>query len=319
MATTKAEAIIMDRRKLLKLTGTYGIGASFISPAALFAAGECDKIVIDNSKVTASADAFKLYYWIDGMHLASFSPTMPSRANLTVFMDLKQTDTAFVESVVLTDDKQSTLGARYFDASQKMKTGHVPYVTFEGMALDPTKEYTVYYNMRMGTTSKIFYAKIAKPLVSRLNTTWLPLQLVADMKNFLVGGANITPGLITTPFQFYTQNGLSAHSARGRITDIQSDGKFKVNIDFMHGDASPTHYMRYFMVLDPVGRILGYYKRTFGEGGGPTLDVVNLTALQIKDNNIPAVNIADIRDCPWVQIYTEDSFDAIARSVIRMR
>ncbi len=208
----------------------------------------------------------------------------------------------------------------------KMLDGHVPYVRFENLELDHTKDYYCVYTVRSGSTLKLYTAKIEKPETSRLNTTWLPQTMRNDFKNFLVGGENQTPGLLTTQFQFYTLNGLAAHTARGRVTEMASDGKsFKVNIDFMHGDAAADHYMRYFIVMDPVGRLLGVVKRAqMGDaaGGavvGQTVNVTPITDKQKEDMGIPDLQVANIADCPYIQFYTEDSYDAIARNMIRLR
>jgi hypothetical protein len=81
--------------------------------------------------------------------------------------------------------------------------------------------------------------------------------------------------------------------------------------------------------MDPVGRLLGFHKRE--NNSAPTTnndkplswDVTPITAAQ-KGNgaggySIPDLQIANIADCPYIQFYTEDSYDAIARNIIRLR
>lgn len=327
MAFVKTSIYEMDRRQLLKMTGTYGIGATFLSPSELFAQGMCEKIVIDNGEFSATQAGATLQFWIDGLHFPGMS-TVKSRANITLFMDLHQTAVSHVESVVLMDSAKRTMGSRFFDSSMKMQDGHVPYVRFENVELDGSKTYYCVYTVRSGKTVRLYTAEIKNPQISRLNTTWLPELMRGDFKIFLLGNqTNPTPGLITTQFQYYTMNGLTNHCARGRVKEIQSDGSFKVNIDFMHDDSGPDHFMRYFIVMDPVGRLLGFHKRTGPTdtngvtkfGGADTVDVVPLTADQKDKFAIPDLQVADIRDCPYIQFYTEDSFDAIARNMIRLR
>jgi hypothetical protein len=290
----------------------------------------CDKIVIENGSVDATQAASQLQYWIDGLHFGARTD-LKSRANLTLWMDLKQEAANYVESVVLMDPNKKTIAARYFDASMKQLDGRVPYVTFDNIELDYTKTYHIVYTVKAGSKAKLYTAKITNPEISRLNTTFLPQKMRDDFKTFLLGNrTNPTPGLITTQYQFYTLNGLSDHTARGRVKTMASDGSnFSVSIDFMHGDTqfkdpngNFSHFMRYFIVMDPVGRILGFKKRSApGEGGqsNGSLDVAKVDAAQIADYQIPALQIANIADCPYIQIYTEDSYDAIARSVIRFR
>jgi len=320
----------MDRRSLLKMTGTMGIGATFIDPETLFAKEQCEFIITDNGEIEAQQSGQTLQFWIDGMHLVgedenkkvtSFS-TLPSRCNITLFIDQQQSPLSYVESVVLMDENNQTLGAKYFDVSMKMHSGHAPYATFEGIALDYTKTYKIVYMLREGNRVSLKTATISNPQLSRFNTTWLPEEMKNDFKQFLAGGNNITPGLISTPFQYYTGNGIDLHCAKGRFTDIGSDGEFSCDIDHMHPDDDDgKHYMRYFIVMDPVGRLLGFHRRDHN----PANKSQSYTTVTKKDSpwnapfNVAKLQIADIRDCPWVQIYTEDVFDAISRSIIRLR
>ncbi len=336
MPTIKTEVFEIDRRYLLKLTGTMGIGATFVSPTDLFAEGACEKVDTTPPNVKPEQAGATLQFWIDGLHFGPRS-TLKSRANVTLFMNLKQSTASYVESVVLLDPQNFVVGARYFDASMKMMDRNfVPYVRFENVELDHAATYTCIYSVRTGSNLKLYTAKIEKPQISTLNTTFLPQTMRNDFQTFLVGNiANKTPGLITTPFQYYTANGLSLHCARGRVTDMASDGSsFNVNIDFMHADAGTNHYMRYFIVMDPVGRLLGFVKRAKKDdpyvvdgvakvvpdaNGDLTCNVGRITENQRVDFNVPDLQIGNIADCPYVQFYTEDSYDAIARNMIRLR
>lgn len=333
MPAIKTEAFEMDRRRLMKLAGAMGVGTVFVSPQELFAAGECDKIFIDNGKITADQAGATLQFWIDGLHYGARTD-LKSRANITLFMDLTQSASSYVEAVVLMDANKRTMGARYFDSSTKMSTGHVPYVRFDNIELNHESDYHVVYTVKNNTSSKLYTAKISKPVTSALKETWLPQKMRDDFKTFLKGNtANPTPGLFSSQFQFYTQNGLENHTARGRVKELGSNGDFKINIDFMHGDAGADHYMRYFIAMDPVGRLLGFYKRT-GEAdasrtvastqpnpaaGGKAIDVMRITAEQKAEYGIPDLQVANINDCPYIQFFTEDSYDALARNIIRFR
>ena len=74
-------------------------------------------------------------------------------------------------------------------------------------------------------------------------------------------------GYVTTPFGATNQG---PHTARAHIKKIETSGPnkgdFKIEIDFMHVDGDEAHYMRYFLVLDPVGRVLGGVRRIHGDG-----------------------------------------------------
>lgn len=327
MPFSKIEVYEFDRRQLLRLTGTMGVAATFINPAELFATGVCDKISPGNETFNADLSGRRLQYWVDGLHLMSSESNVASRANLAVFMNLKQTPISFVESVVLMDSEKRTLGARYFDVSHKMQSGYVPYVVFDNISLDAKKTYTVIYSVKEGSKSILYTAPIVNPELSRLNSEFLPQSFQSDFDSFTNLGTNPTPGLITTPFQYYTQNGLATHTARGHVKEISSAGDFRIDIEFMHADSDDNHYMRYFVVMDPVGRILGYTKRlsraTPASGSIPSgakyMTINRLSQQQIASLNLEPHQIADIRDCPYVQIFTEDAFDALARSALRLR
>ncbi|MCX6126535.1 MAG: hypothetical protein NTV34_17510 [Proteobacteria bacterium] len=326
MPFANVETWEFDRRQLLRLTGTAGI-AAFISPGELFAADICAKVSPSSVTVKAEESGRRLQYWVDGLHLMSSESNIKSRANLAVFMNLKQNAFSYVESIVLMDSEKRTMGARYFDVTHKMQGGYVPYVVFENIVLDSKQTYTVIYSVREGSKALLYTATISNPELSRLNSEFLPASFQSDFNNFSSIGNNPTPGLITTPFQYYTQNGLATHSARGHVMELGSDGTFKIDIEFMHGDAGPTHYMRYFVVMDPVGRLLGYTKRadqTVAPSGAKSdgaqfMSIQRLSDVQVKDLGLEPHQIADIRDCPYVQIFTEDAFDALSRASLRLR
>ncbi len=370
MPIGKTSKYVMDRRKLLKLTGAMGIGATFLDPETLYAAdpANCEKIKIDESGKDFEQTQGSIYYWIDGNNFGART-NVKSRANISVFITLKQKESAFVESVVLIDDKGKVLGARYLDASMKMvRGGFPPYIRFENIEIDTKRVYKVIYAVKDGFQTSLYVTSLSPKELpvgrtasenSALNESinWLPNKMRTDFSYFLADGPNTpskTPGLFTTPFQFYTDNGLDAHCSRGVIKEIGSDGNFKINVEYMHGDSTATHFMRYFVIMDPVGRLLGFHKRDFTDPkksdsaanlvfNGSHVEIMALerdtrkcwdpVALvqtdktkvdfyNIKDPNRPAednIQIADIRDCPYIQIYTEDSFDAMARSIIRLR
>ncbi len=108
MAFAKTEVFEMDRRSLLKITGTMGIAVGFM-PSELYAGGVCEKLVTENGGVKATQAGATLQFWIDGLHLGVTdknnkfvgSTNVKSRANITLFMDLSQTAVSYVESVVL--------------------------------------------------------------------------------------------------------------------------------------------------------------------------------------------------------------------------
>lgn len=310
---------------MLKATGLLSVGSQFVNPSSLMAMGECEMVSDIPTDVKALAPGSSLQYWVDGIHFQS--STLKSRANISCFLDVKQKIDEFVESVVLTDSSNKVIGAYYYDASTKMSTEHVPFVIFENIELDHLQSYRVFYVVKKGTESLLYLHEIANPARSSMNSHFLPEIIRQDFVQFVY---EKTPGLLTNPFQFYTHNGINTHSAKGHILDIGSDGSIKVDMELMHGDAHKNHYMRYFMILDPVGRIVGYVKRDWNEttnkgtaltgskGKAGSMIVEQLTPAQITQLGLTESQIGNVNDATFLRFATEDIFDALAMSVYRL-
>ena len=321
----KSKIYRMDRRFMLKATGLLGVGTQFVSPSKLMAAGECEEISGIPEDVNALAPGSSLQYWVDGIHFEG--STLKSRANISCFLDVKQKVDEFVESVVLTDSSNRVIAAYYYDATTKMSTDHVPFVIFENIELDHTQSYRVFYVVKKGSESLLYLHEIANPARSSMNSHFLPELIRQDFVQFIY---EKTPGLLTNPFQFYTHNGIDTHSAKGHILDIGSDGTIKVDMELMHGDSHKDHFMRYFMILDPVGRIVGYVKREWDEsagratevtgtkGGAGSMIVEQLSPEQISLLGLKESQIGNVNDATFLRFATEDIFDALAMSVYRL-
>ncbi len=156
----------------------------------------------------------------------------------------------------------------------------------------------------------------------------MPLDV---MRDFVTLQADIA-GMMSSPLQYYTNNSTADHSARAEIKFIGSDNSFDIRLGMMHNDLSSDHYMRYFMVLDPVGRLLGIKKRP---SMGSSIDVAGSSAtpagamivrdiasnpdLFYRDFQAAQNSFAYINDCPYIHVVTEDKFDALARNTIYLR
>lgn len=325
------EVFAFDRRQFTKLAGGAAlglVGSPFIDTDKALAAGLCEKVydIQQNSTKGVNNAESVLQYWVDGRHLNELSP-LPSRANLVLFVERIQQADNFVEVVLLADSQNRTLGSCYFDASDKLSSGHVPYVIFENVALNYNEKYNIYYQVRNKNETKLYKYVLENAQRSYLNKKFLPTDMQKDFANFM--GQN--PGLPTTPLQYYTYNGLATHSARGYIKNIGSDGQFEIDIELMHGDANAQHYMRYFIVADPVGRLLGFVRRNYvtnpgddiviASPSGGTNKAVKVGAIDADQRNLWKIGsnyVANINDCPYIQIFTEDVFDALARTTVRL-
>ena len=145
-------------------------------------------------------------------------------------------------------------------------------------------------------------------------------------------------GIISTPYQDFA--GLPTHTVRSRFAFMDNNGAFEAYVQPMHGDVDNGHYMRYFCVLDPVGRFLGVKRRTFVAGetshnvgseslGGTYFKLGAGYTPSTSDGGGDApwkqytsyMDPAQIHilDCPYVSIVCEDKRDAIARVSVRLR
>ena len=107
MPVAKLKEFRMDRRSLLKMTGTMGIGGNLHqSRKHCFAKDQCEYIVIDNGEVNARQSGKVLQFWIDGMHLVGEnekqkklqpSQRSPHAATFTLFIDQQQSPNSYVE------------------------------------------------------------------------------------------------------------------------------------------------------------------------------------------------------------------------------
>lgn len=317
-----------DRREFVKLTGAAGIFA-LVAKDALGA--ECPK----ETKIGTG-----LQFWLDGLHLEGSDPLTDPISNATLALysyDHNMSPTSYVESVTLIDSVSgSALAVKYFRASDKTSTGKTPYVIFENLTLKYAGRYLVIYTVKSGEKLILHTYDLAKASRSTFGQSQVRIPLGVKNKMGASGGMALLKdtypdyvGTLTTPYVYYTQNGLGAHAAKSVIQSISADGKFSIVIDAMHSDVNAGHFMRYFLVADPVGRLLGLVERTFVAGGAVPSQTVQelasdtalITRLQTEapGDTWTASDIANINDCPYIQIITEDAYDAIARQVVRLR
>jgi hypothetical protein len=317
-----------DRREFMKITGSAGLFA-LISRNALGA--ECPK---------ETKPGLGLLYWVDGLHLegGANGTDLISSATLSLYSEAhSMSDDSYVESVTLIDSTTtSALGVRYFRPTDKTSTGKAPFVIFENLTLRYGSQYLVIYTVR--NKDKVILHTYDMSKATRTSISSPHVRAPLDMKNKIEATGGLSSlkatvpdylGLITSPYVYYTSNGLTAHSARSLIQNIGANGTFSVRIEPMHGDVNVGHFMRYFIVADPVGRILGVKERTFGDGqsGQPQIvtqlrtnnDQINSLKAAVAGDTWGAADVGNINDCPYIQIFTEDAYDAIARQVVRLR
>ena len=298
MTKVITKEFLMERRTFLKWSAAAAVAGSVIDIDAAFAAGEC-KAVGDISSAASSVLAMKpsdagkeLLYWIDGpmnVGLPDYTPPdgdLQTRARLSCTMNLQHTALSFIESVSLVEDpagSKTLIAQTFYGPSAGTITGRAPYTVFENLELDNSKNYQILYVKNVGGMITVYRHTIENPEPSRFDYKHAPGELSQQAESFmpdLVGELRDTnqyhfksdtnrlkTGYVTTPFGA-TMN--DDHTVRAHIQKIETSGPnkgdFEIEIDFMHGDDSDAHYMRYFLVLDPVGRVLGGVRRIYGDG-----------------------------------------------------
>ena len=254
-----------------------------------------------NSKMDESFGEDFLY-WIDGpmnKALDGYTGDLVTRARLSCTMHLPHGPSSFIETVILTDAEDKIIAQQYFDPSSKLIGGWAPYVVFENLDLDKSKSLKVLFIQNNNDKAAVvFEHEIKDPQPSRFDYAHLHtraknkhiLGFLHEELNAQSGASSVNyrfqyfpagvtgktkadtetagSGFITTPFGTWF-NG--PHTARAKISNINKEsGDFEIVVDLMHGDTRKSadkegdyHYMRYFMVLDPVGRVLGAVRRMY--------------------------------------------------------
>jgi len=394
--------------KLSAAAAAAGVVIDFEAAAADGACREVSEVNRESSEplgMMAVTAGKELLYWIDGpmnTGLPGYTPANPllTRARLSLTMPIDHNKAlGWVESVTLAEGP-SIIAQAFYGSDSGTVTGKAPYTVFENLDLDTTKEYKVIYVKSDNAGTLTAYVHIIKnPEPSRFDYSHLSYMKdekfshyleylakeLADTNSYyftVAEGEVKKSGYITTPYGVTAFGGKDGnpHTARARILKIEGQGAkdsgnnsiqgdFEIEIEFMHGDINNAHYMRYFLVLDPVGRILGGVRRNYGDGvtgqvlvkrgfhtplhNATNADGISKDIAEVyKDSSdkpygrlhgeylannkdgdlegkpIPALSAEQVKqyitsmnilDCPFVTIYTDDRYHAIARYCLRLR
>jgi hypothetical protein len=337
--------ISLDRRDLLKLSaaaGAYGMMMNFDEASAV---GVCN-IKTASTSVSGelgAADSANLFYFIDGPLLSSLGSSFVSRARLAVHLDIPVSETEFVESVILATQDNVILEERRFLSGHRLANNRAPFAIFDNLTLDTTKPHKIVYQIRKGSGVTLYQFEIAagQMRTSRLDYSHLsagaksqiPVALVSDMStsNHRPQDSTTEFGMLSTAYHDFGHGAGNTHTARGMLRDMSSStGEFTFGLEAMHGDVSSAHYMRYFLVLDPVGRVLGALKRSYDAGTPATADQVFSISKGVTDNSsvwtqadkdlvTANTRVPIISDCPYVHLVTEDVFQSAYKVSYRLR
>ncbi|NRA43928.1 MAG: hypothetical protein HRU09_03115 [Oligoflexales bacterium] len=312
----------VNRRQFNRLFGALGLGSFSLNSSEQAIAnnyGSTDACDTANQKIVDSETALtcppeKCFLWINGLF---YSGTNLSRANLAFLLKFPQLPESYIDKVVFADGDKKTLAVRYFDSSDKISSGYPPYIIINNINLDSHRRFFLVFQLRQGNKTLVYRKTLTGYELkrSRLAGPQLPANLRYEVDKD-------HDSFITTPFKFKTnlhRSLVAQHSVKAQILELTKDNRFKIQVSFLHDDVDEGHFMRYFIVTDPVGRILGLYKRRFNDGKSKSVVVGSLTENERNSWNLVKDHVAKINDCPYIMVFVEDVKEAIAQTVIWLR
>jgi hypothetical protein len=346
MDNNNRKIISLDRRDLFRFTAAASAMGLALNIDEVMASGTCDLKLPERSVsgATTADSGANLFYFIDGPLLSAYGSDFVSRARLAVHVDIPVSETEYVESVILAAHDNSIIEERRFLKGHRLANNRAPFAIFDNLTLDVTKPYKVIYQVRKGEGVTIYHFEISAANVrpSRLDYTHLsaaarsqiPVGLIADMasSNHRLQDSTTVSGILSSAYSDFGHGAGDVHTCRGMLQGLNaSTGAFTFGLEAMHGDISDAHYMRYFLVLDPVGRVLGALKRKYVDSAKASANQVFTIVKGVTDESDVKWSQADkdlvsantrtpiITDCPYVHLVTEDIFQAARHVSYRLR
>lgn len=312
----------LTRRQFNRFFAALGIGAG--SGRNLIAQTSSDEdekseencnINIVKTETAIAVDDEKCLFWIDGLYIDK-SQIRP-RANLAFLLKFPQTPDHFIDKVVFADGDKNTLGVRYFEPQDKLSSGYPPYLIFNNVDLSKSNRFYLVFQVKHNNEIIVYRKTLSSFDLrrSRLDHQELPAKLRFDLDAS-------HQGIISNILQFranLTRKSVKQHIIRSQILQLSNDNHFTIQIAFFHEDESPDHYNRYFIVTDPVGRILGLVKREFGDAQKEFVMVSALTENERTQWGLTRDKVARINDCPYIMIFADDVKESLSGSTIWLR
>ncbi|MCB9229586.1 MAG: hypothetical protein H6618_08240 [Deltaproteobacteria bacterium] len=267
------------------------------------------------TETAISCDPDKCIFWIDGLYAEKSRVNV--RANLSFLLKFPQSSEHYIDKVVLADGDKNTLGVRYFEDQDKISSGYPPYLIFNNIDLSSSRRFFLVFRVIEGSEIVIYRKTLSESSLrkSRLDHGELPARLRLDLDRS-------HSGIISSPIQFRTALGPASvrkHAVRARLMQLSSENQFSIQISFLHDDENASHFSRYFIVTDPVGRILGLLKRDFGDNRRDYVTVSALTESERNHWGLTMDKVAKINDCPYVMIFVDDVAESLSKTVIWLR
>ncbi len=261
--------------------------------------------------------------WVDGFRT---NASGTRRANLAILIKRDQSAAAYVNIVYLVrkDSDVVSSGFRYFDSGDRLQAGYPPYIIFNNIDLSLSDRFSLVYSVRtadqdLGYVRTITSAELKR---SRLNK---PEVLGPIIKEDLYTAHN--KGIPSSLIEFSSLiKATELPKTQLSCKFLKFDGKdvFVLQVNFIKPDVAPTSYNRYFMITDPVGRIISVVKREAPKVGETSVMLAPLTEKDRVSWRITQDQVAKLSDCPYIMVFAdyisaEPADRMIAKAIIYLR
>lgn len=311
----------ITRREWLKLTGAC---LTLTRPLLALSQSCPTENIKDNEEAILLSDE-QIIYWLDGpLHLGM--------GRMAILLRIKQSAQSYISRVTLTTDLKETIAVRYFNKPTMTTENYLPYLIFNRIDARFGKKYLLTVLLKDNSNEKIFrYVFDDKKLHrSKLSSFFLPPSMQIDLKN---SHDNNVTSIFDMPLPYFNQANcpsnteprtcLAEHFPNIKLLNLNTngqDGLFQINVSFHHPDRSPTHFIRYIVLTDPVGRIMSLYKRSYQDP--KVSNNITLKALTPSERSftykIGPLDDPNINDCPYVMIFMDDTLEALTQTVLNL-
>lgn len=297
----------IDRREFSKLIAGVG-GALSYSKLLGRDSSKCGELSAFDDVIAWSSD--KIAYWVDGFNYRDTE--LNNRAYMAILIKHVQNQEEYIDKIVCTNKDKEIILAQYFAPEDRISSGYLPYILLSNIDLSQSLLF-LYIQVRSPTQLRRYRYTFSNLERSKLTGPQLPAELVADMRTAAHAG------IVSSPFFLPDNDSGLSHNVRARLLDVKPSGFFSVGVEFMHGDQDLKHYMRYFIVTDPVGRILGLSKRLGPKGYDKVKLVLSLSEQERNTWGMTRNMVAKIGDCPYIMVFCDDIAESLSKTTIWLR
>lgn len=291
------------------------LAALMVGPQILSAAEQtCTVIDIKSYQQAVRLDAAQVAIWVT---IDAFS----KRARLVFSFARPQNPDRYITKAVLVTESFDTIAIRYYQQT----SGLLPLFVISNFPLVFPRYYMLVLVRENGVDSVYRYPLTADELAPGTIGANLPPDVATAIKS--------APHKGVISSYFYLKNRLvypaactkdkASHCAVDHFFQAQimtiKGSIFTIQIDFTHPDLRPDHYPRYFIVTDPVGRLLAYKHRIFKDKANGRIVLTSISPAAAGAFHLKPTQIGDIRNIPYIMVFMDDGRDALTRQDIWLR